>query len=365
MVRFLHTADWQMGLKASQMGLKAREVREKRFETIARIAKLARDERVDFVVIAGDTFDDNDIDEGVVKRTVDQLNGLAPVPVFVLPGNHDHLCPGSVWTRPGWRAAGPSVHLLERPEEVEVGDGVVLYPCPLSQKRTSQDPTGWIPPRRPGDARIRVGVAHGGMSILPRQVNFPIPVNRSELSGLDYLALGDWHGLRENGRACYPGTPEPTAFDEADPGNVLIVEIQSAGDTPKVLSRRVALLRWVVEEQTISDPTDVRALDERVKGLGAAPELVLRVRPKLDSALPKEIVEDLKVLRKAWSDSCFFLDWPEEGLGENPSDGGPLPDGLLFEADTALAARAASGGKSAIVAEARSLLRRFTQEART
>jgi hypothetical protein len=52
-IKFLHTADWQMGMKASPAGEKAREVRRKRFETAARIAELAKRENVDFVLLVG------------------------------------------------------------------------------------------------------------------------------------------------------------------------------------------------------------------------------------------------------------------------------------------------------------------------
>ncbi len=366
MVRFLHTADWQMGLKATQMGLKAREVREKRFETLGRIAKLARDEHVDFVLVAGDTFDAVDVDEGVVKRTVDLMNSVAPIPVYVLPGNHDLLGPGSVWTRPGWRTAGSHIHLLDTPAEVSLGEACVLYPCPLSQKRTVQDPTAWIPPRAKGDRRIRVGIAHGGLDILPRRVNFPIPSNRAEASGLDYLALGDWHGLRLQGRSCYPGTPEPTAFDEVEPGHVLLVDIPGEGRPPRIEPRSVAFLHWAEEKPEVSDPTDVRALEERVKALGAPSSLVLRVHPHLALSASREAVDAIGVLRQAWESTCFYLDWPEGSLIVPAAPEDTPPEGLLAEADAALAAKLAPDGADAIVIEeARALLRRFTREART
>ena len=363
MVRILHTADWQMGLKAAHMGVKAREVREKRFETVARIVKLAQDERVDFVVVAGDTFEAVDIDEGVVKRTVDLLNTLAPIPVFILPGNHDLLGPGSVWTRPGWRGAGANVHLLAESKEVPLPGDVTLYPCPLTQKRTAVDPTAWVPPRSEGDSRIRIGVAHGGLDIFPKTVNFPIPFNRVETSGLDYLALGDWHGLRLHGRSCYPGTPEPTAFDEAEPGKIIIVEISAAGQTPRVEPRSVALLHWVAEEPEIADPTDVRAFEEKTQALGSASSLVLHIRPRISPSAPQEAIEALATLRKAWEATCFYLDWPEETLVPPSGSERALPEGLLAEADAALAAQEGSGRVDpAVLVEARSLLRKYAQE---
>lgn len=364
MVRFLHTSDWQMGLKAARMGLRAHAIREKRFETLLKIAETARKAEVDFIIVAGDIFDAGDVDEGVVKRTVDALNALSPIQIFILPGNHDPQGPGSVWTRQSWREVWPHIRLLDKAEEVAAAEGTVLYPCPLTQKRSARDSTAWIPGRAQDDRRIRIGVAHGGLDVLGTQVNFPIPSNRAELSGLDYLALGDWHGCRLEERTCYSGTPEPTTFGEHDPGNVLVVEIPEAGSIPSVEKRRVALLHWVSEEPEISDVTDVHALDERVKRLGSVDSLVLRVYPKLGGTATQEVIDSLTALRLSWEQGCFFLDFPDDLLTPVHANWEAIPEGLLAEVDMALSSKADMGAADpAIVAEARTFLRKHLREA--
>ena len=60
-MRLLHSADWQLGLKAGQVGDLASAVREQRFETAERVVQLARDREVDLVLLAGDTFDGLDV----------------------------------------------------------------------------------------------------------------------------------------------------------------------------------------------------------------------------------------------------------------------------------------------------------------
>jgi len=93
MVKFLHTSDWQMGMRAVHAGIKAKEVRDTRFNSALRVTELAKEHQVDFVIIAGDVFEHHDVDDVVVKRTVDILNQFAPIPVYVLPGNHDPYVP--------------------------------------------------------------------------------------------------------------------------------------------------------------------------------------------------------------------------------------------------------------------------------
>ncbi len=366
MVRFLHTSDWQMGMKAAQMGPKARAVRETRYDTISKISELARRQRVDFIVLAGDVFDDQDADDAVVRRVTDVLNGIDPIPVYVLPGNHDPMGPGSIWARASWRTRiGANVCLLDGPNEVCVNEEVALYPCPLRQKRTARDPTAWIPPRVPNDNRIRIGVAHGGLDVLGTSVNFPIPANRPELSGLDYLALGDWHGLRIQGRCFYPGTPEPTAFDEHDPGNVLIAEVSEASATPSVRPERVGILQWHAEDPQVSDQSDVGALERRLKSLGPSSSLVLRLHPRLNTAA-RDVQETLAGLRLELEQTTFFLDWPEESLQAPTVLETSLPLGLIAEADAVLESK--NDGSSAapspeVVSEARTILRQFVREA--
>ena len=116
MVKFLHTSDWQMGMRAVHAGIKAKEVRDTRFDSALRVAKLAKEHQVGFVIIAGDVFEHHDVDEVVVKRTVDILNQFAPIPVYVLPGNHDPFVPGGVWDRQSWHRVESHVTLFTRSE---------------------------------------------------------------------------------------------------------------------------------------------------------------------------------------------------------------------------------------------------------
>ncbi|MBO8129811.1 MAG: metallophosphoesterase, partial [Peptococcaceae bacterium] len=65
MVRFLHTADWQLGAKLAFLKEKAGDARKIRLETVRRVMKLAKDLDVDFVVVAGDLFEDHSVGSSV------------------------------------------------------------------------------------------------------------------------------------------------------------------------------------------------------------------------------------------------------------------------------------------------------------
>lgn len=372
-VKFLHTADWQMGMKALQAGNKARDVRAKRFETAAQVAELAKQEEVDFVLLAGDLFEHPDVDETVLRRTVTVLDAFAPIPVFVLPGNHDPLVAGGIWDRQGWRRAGDHVRLLREAAEVQVRDDVALYPAPLKQKQSTLDPTAWIPARVAGDRRIRIGIAHGALDVLPERANFPIAAARAEEAGLDYLALGDWHGFVQHGRAVYSGTMEQTSFSEKDPGNVVIVGIPSAGAEPVLTTRQVGTLHWRELTPDVRDVTDVENFRRGVLGAGALAAQLLRINLQLDTGATAEAVGELRSLREDLLEEAFFLDWPVETLDAAPSAAVLLPQDLLADVDRDLGAvledkipeglgREAASAEPDVVKEARALLRRLITE---
>jgi len=155
-MRFLHTADWQIGMKAAHVGTAAEEVRKARLEAVGKLREVAAEREADFLVVAGDLFENNAVGRPLVRQVAEQLNGF-PCPVYIIPGNHDPLVPGSVWEHPAW-AEADKVEVLTEPRPVEVPGGR-LYPCPVLDAYSEKDPTGWVPARKKDV--IRIGVAHG------------------------------------------------------------------------------------------------------------------------------------------------------------------------------------------------------------
>ena len=334
-MRFLQTSDWQLGLAIKQLGGKASQARERRLEAAQRAMDLAKDEAVDFVVLGGDTFDSHEIDNFVVERAVEILSTVVDRPVYVLPGNHDPLGAGGVWGRRAWQRRPENVILLDEAVEIPLAGGSVLYPCPLTQKRSRRDPTGWIPSREDGDDRIRVGVAHGSLGVMPKSANFPIASDRCERAGLDHLALGDWHGTKVVGRCAYSGTIEATSFSERETGRVLLVEIDPKSKLVKIEAPRLGSLEWRELRPVIRDEADLAALRQQLEGFAKLDSVVLRARVRLDGDLGTALLEDLEDLRRGIEQRAFFSDWTTEIEATWDDE---LPSGLARQLDEALAA---------------------------
>lgn len=54
MVKFLHTADWHLGIKYKQLGDNAQKARNIRVKTIENLMEKAIELNVDFILISGD-----------------------------------------------------------------------------------------------------------------------------------------------------------------------------------------------------------------------------------------------------------------------------------------------------------------------
>jgi DNA repair exonuclease SbcCD nuclease subunit len=257
-MKFLHTADWQIGMRAAMLGEKGERVRMVRLESARRVIELARHEQVDFVLVAGDTFEDNGVDR-IKVREVAKILGGAQCPVYIIPGNHDPIMPGSVWEESVW-AEWHNIHLLTVQTPVEL-PGATLYPCPVSAKDSRDDPTGWI---LPVNGSIAIGIAHGSVETPAYEQAAPVARQAAEVHGLDYLALGHFHsktlypGSDGVVRMAYCGTHEPTKFGEL--GAVLIVEIQQRSAAPQIKVVRTGILEWLTYRRKIEEPDQIAAL---------------------------------------------------------------------------------------------------------
>ena len=274
-LRLLHTADWHLGRRFPSFAREEveRKLTRARLSVLERVFGLAERHAVHAVLCAGDLFDDPLPLPEWWEPLVEQLHKRRwqDRPVFLLPGNHDPLLSDSIWARGSkLRAALPSwVHVIDQsPYERSLCDGAaVLYAVPCTSQAGQRDPTEQIPKRAPGDERIRIGLVHGSTFDMPDcQVNFPIARDAAIERGLDYLAIGDTHSFRfvpaerSEPPTLYPGTPEPTAFDEKDAGKVALVYINRRR---KVKVDAAPVATWVWEEQHVSSLAALRQLHAR------------------------------------------------------------------------------------------------------
>lgn len=322
MPRFLHTADWQIGRYYSRFDNDdAVALAEARYTAIERLAQLAVDEQCDAVVVAGDVFDAQTVSDRTIRRVFNALAAFEG-PWVMLPGNHDAALAESVWTRAQRLGAVPAnVHLALAPGVVELPEqSMAVLAAPLTQRHTHSDLTEAFDQWQTAPALIRVGLAHGSVQgVLAEGIDSanPIAPDRVERARLDYLALGDWHGVKQiNPRTWYSGTPEPERFRNNDAGVALIVDIGGPGTEPTVTPHRIGQFEWVQWREHLNVPTDLDQVLARLEELEAPAVVDLRLTGEADLAGERRLLRALSVAEaKHRSVQC-----DRSGLSLQPTD---------------------------------------------
>lgn len=333
-MKFLHTGDWQIGMRAAHVGAAGDAVRKARIDSLNRLIGIANEQRVDFILVAGDCFEDNGVDRILVQKTVDALR-KSVAPVYIIPGNHDPWSPGSVWEYPSWKQ-NESLHILFEPQPISIPGGA-LHPCPLFEKRSRKDPTGWI--RAEDQTGIQIGLAHGTVEGVPQEEpDYPIPRNAAERSGLDYLAVGHWHSTAfypdQSGvtRMAYSGTHETTKFGERDSGNVLLVEIEERGAPPRIETIRSGGLTWERMEREFRQTGDAQNLLAEIDSQPHPESTLLQVT--VSGLIPPSELPLLPHIERVLQSRFLHHRFESGGLRPSPEDldwVADLPAGVIQE----------------------------------
>jgi DNA repair exonuclease SbcCD nuclease subunit len=303
-VRFVHTADWQLGMRRHFLSADAQgRFSQDRLDAIAALGTLARERDAAFVVVAGDVFDDNQVDRQTVLRAVDVLRSFGDLPVLLLPGNHDPLNAGSIFTSDDVASQLPrNVRVVTDSQPIVVADGIEVVGAPWRVKWPTRNPLLDVLEQLEPPTGVRIVLAHGGVDSLGGDFDQVGALRLEELEGAvgaglaHYVALGDRHSVTDvgtTGRIWYAGAPEPTAYTERDPGQVLLVDVDR--DRIEVEAHRVG--RWTFRERVFDVAgeedleTVLRWLDEpadkphTVAKLALRGTLTLRDRARLEEAL--------------------------------------------------------------------------------
>lgn len=297
MPRFLHTADWQIGRRYAQFAPDdAATIAEQRLDTVGRIARLATERGVDAVLVAGDVFDTQTVGDRLIRQLFNAMAAFSG-PWVLIPGNHDSALGESVWTRAAsLDVVPPNVTVALSPGVVMIeGCRTAVLAAPLTQRHTYNDTTAFFDHAGTPDGWLRVGLAHGSVEgVLAEDLDStnPIAADRCARARLDYLALGDWHGLKLiDARCAYSGTPEAERFRDNAPGHCLVVEIDGPGAVPVIEPVRVGRYRWTSLDLTVSVPSDIVAIEARLAALTADDIVQVTVRGRTDLAGQRRLAD--------------------------------------------------------------------------
>lgn len=247
MFRFIHSSDLHLGKRFGNFaGDLPGRLREARHAVITRLAALAREHGAGTILLAGDTFDTETPTPDIRRQALAEMSHHAPLRWVILPGNHDSLQAAQLWT--ALHADAPAnVILAVEPQPVPLAPDVALLPAPCTTRRPGRDLTEWMDAAATAEGVLRIGLAHGAIQSFSEDAvaSEVIAPDRARRAGLDYLALGDWHGaMAVDPRTHYSGTPEPDRFKHDRPGQALLVTIAGRMAEPQVTPLETAAFGW-------------------------------------------------------------------------------------------------------------------------
>ncbi len=256
--RFLHSSDLHLGraFGGYPEGIRHR-LREARHGAIARLAQAARAGGAGVVLLAGDTFDAETPAPETLRQALRAMGEEGDLAWVLLPGNHDSLAASELWRRIA-QDAPANLRAIPSEAPVELAPGHWLLPAPCTQRRPGRDLTEAMSAPTPEGAR-RIGLGHGAITDFSGEEGATgiIPPDRAARSGLDYLALGDWHGqMQVTPTTWYSGTPEPDGFKHDVPGAALLVTLDGPAQVTPV---ETAHFRWTCPALDLLPGEDVVA----------------------------------------------------------------------------------------------------------
>jgi exonuclease SbcD len=267
--RFFHAADIHLdsplrGL-AGQEGNAVARVRTATREALDTLVGLAIEEKVDFLIIAGDLYDGDWRDYKTGLFFAAQMGRLNKegIPVYLLHGNHD--------------AESQITRRLELPDNVHVfgtrkPETFVLDELKVAlhgQSFQQRDVTDNLVPDYPApvSGAFNIGVLHTGLGGMGGHENYaPCAIEDLTNKGYDYWALGHVHQasvLHEKPHVVFPGNLQGRHARETGAKGANLVSVED-GDIVELTTVPCDVVRWAVLTVSPDNAENVGDVIDRV-----------------------------------------------------------------------------------------------------
>ena len=251
MFKFIHCADLHLdsplrGLSKKMEG-SVDEIRSATRRALEKLVELSIEERIRFVVIAGDVFDGDGQDFKTAlffNECMGKLN-KAGIQVFLISGNHDAA---SNITRSLVDMPNVTRFSVDKPETKLLEEiRVAIHGQGFKTRNVLDNLSLLYPKSLPG--YLNIGILH---TFVTGQVGHdayaPCRISDLENKGYDYWALGHIHlrqVLKESPYILYPGNIQGRHIGEAGNKGCTLVTVDNGAITA-VEHRDLDVLRWVV-----------------------------------------------------------------------------------------------------------------------
>lgn len=375
-MKILHTADWHIGKKLHGYDLLSDQA-----YIIDQIKKIAREEKIDVIIIAGDLYDRSVPSEDSVRllnQTIADWNLTEEYPLLAISGNHDsatRLATGAPWFNQSNFYLHTQLRESFRPIEIENTQFYLLpYFEPVDARIYFEDPEiRTIQDAMPkvirkikesfDSEKKHILISHffvAGSTKTDSETKIEVGgldgINGRLLEDFDYVALGHLHGkdALKMPNARYSGSPLKYSLSEKDQlKGVWIIDTEEFGFSFRELSPLHEIQEVQAHFSTLLDPEFYTKIDREdylsivLKDRAVIPNLMNQLRQVYPRILQVERangfeasietrlkVESIKELSPIKLTETFFTEvsqstpttqqkkWIEEGIHKVLKKGG-------------------------------------------
>jgi DNA repair exonuclease SbcCD nuclease subunit len=259
-IKFIHCADLHLGCPFKGIGRTdpglASALAAATFAAFKNIVDLALEKKVDFLLIAGDVFDNEDRSLKSRLFFKEQLERLQTkdIKCFIVCGNHDPL---PSWSQSVELPANTFIFGAEKPEtrifERDGKEAAAICGMSFDSAKVSANLAKNFKPERSDIPAI--ALLHANVDYSANQNYAPARLTDLEKIGFDYWALGHAHSFAVLRKAfpavVYPGCPQGTSPRETGVKGCCLVEIKN-NSAPQVEQIPVDVIRYAEQEININ-----------------------------------------------------------------------------------------------------------------
>ena len=266
-MKFIHTADIHIDQPFSGIHSDHGDIKHllkiSNQQILTKIVDTCIEKKVDFLLVVGDTFHQNQPSIHTQKFVMEEFErlGRENIKVVMSFGNHDYYTENRYWFE--W----PDNVILFKKEEVQTktlvlrnGDSVAISGFSYENKWIKESKVQEFP-KRSIDTTYHIGFYHGDDS--PQYA----PFNYGDLpTSYEYWALGHIHKssvLSDRPLIVYPGTPQGHTKKEYQVKGIVYVDIDRGSREIEWLD--ISNIRWHKKEFTIEEDLERKEILERLE----------------------------------------------------------------------------------------------------
>lgn len=356
--RFLHCADIHLdsplrGLSAYP-GAPVEQIRGATRQAFAAMVAWAEEQRVDFVVVAGDLYDGDwkDFQTGLYFTQQMARLGRAGIRVYVVMGNHDAQAGMTKALAP---PANVTVLSHRRPQSVAVeGLDAVVHGQSFARRDVADNLAASYPPAQAG--AFNIGLLHTALSGRDGHDTYaPCSLEQLVNHGYQYWALGHVHArevVHRDPWVVFPGNLQGRNIRESGAKGATLVTVRD-GAVSGVEALSFDVLRWATVTADLSPCRDrvdalARVRTEIEAAAGAAEGRALAVRLHLEGVRddPDQLREEIRAVAQ----ECGEAVWVEKVVARAPAAARSGREDAVAELLATLDALAADPATAALLA---------------